>query len=239
MVLPHSNVVRLFFLQGFKEQIERRLVVIIFLLCAAVFDHIQNRLHVLILLRRFMQKIEHERGVQRGFGFLPERIVCFCAFRGGVLDEIVDQFEHIRVLADIAERIVAVRFCRIDQIEHTQHIAFLQKEIANGAEHFALWIGYNKAGVCKHEIRLCQKARLAAARTANYDLQEIPAVQLAVHAHLEMLRQDDILVRVLVAVLLVQFTDAAPGRRTVFLAGAGVLLSGVVEQNRAAVEQQK
>ena len=210
MILPHGNVIRLFFLQGFKKEIERRLVIVIFLLCAAVFDHVENGFHVLILLRRFMQKIEHERGVQRGFGFLPERIVCFCTFRRGVLDEVVDQFEHIRILADIAERIVAVRFCRIDQIKYAQHIAFLQKEIANGAEHFALWIGYNKAGICKHEIRLCQKARLAAARTADHDLQEIPAVQLAVHAHLEMLRQNDILACIFVAVLLVQLADAAP-----------------------------
>ena len=57
MVLPHGNVVRLFFLQGFKEQVKRRLIIVIFFLCTAVFNHIQNRFHVLIFNRRFVQQI--------------------------------------------------------------------------------------------------------------------------------------------------------------------------------------
>ena len=110
MVLPHGNVVRLFFLQGFKEKIERRLIIVIFLLCAAVFNHIQNRFHVLIFGRGFVEQVKHERGVKRRFRFLPEWIICFCTFRRGVFDEIVDQLEHVRILSDVAKRVVAVRF---------------------------------------------------------------------------------------------------------------------------------
>ena len=54
-------------------------------------------------------------------------------------------------------------------------------------------------------------------------------MQLTVHAHLQVLGQYDVFTCILVAVLLVQFPDAAPRRGTVFLAGAGVLLPGVVE----------
>ena len=55
-----------------------------------------------------MEQVEHERGVKRGFGFLPERIVCFRTLWSGVLDEIVNQLEHVRVLAYVAKRVVAV-----------------------------------------------------------------------------------------------------------------------------------
>ena len=62
-------------------------------------------------------------------------------------------------------------------------------------------------------------------------------MQLAVHAHLQVLGQYDVFACILVPVLLIQFPDVAPRRGAVFLAGSGVLLSGVVEQDRAAIEQ--
>ena len=55
-----------------------------------------------------MEQVKHERGVKRCFRFLPEWIVCFCALWSGVLDEIVNQLEHIRILSDVAKRVVAV-----------------------------------------------------------------------------------------------------------------------------------
>ena len=64
-------------------------------------------------------------------------------------------------------------------------------------------------------------------------------MQLTVHAHLQVLGQYDVFACILVAVLLIQLPDAAPRRGAVFFAGSGVLLPGVVEQDRAAVEQQK
>ena len=108
MVLPHGNVIGLFFLQGFKEQVKRRLIIVIFFLCAAVFNHVENGFHILIFNRRFVQQIEHERSVKRRLRFFPERIICFRALWSGVLDEIVNQLEHVRVLAYVAKRVVAV-----------------------------------------------------------------------------------------------------------------------------------
>ena len=237
MVLPHSNVVRLFFLQGFKEQVKRRLIIVIFFLCTAVFDHVENGFHILIFNRCFMEQIEHERSVKRCFRFLPEWIVCFCTFRRGVFDEIVDQLEHVRILSDVTKRVIAVGFGWVDQIKNAQNVAFLQKQFSDGAEHLALWISDDKAGICKHKIWLRKKSRLTAAGATDDDLQQVSAVQLAVHAHLQMLRQNDVFACILVAVLLIQLPDAAPRRGAVFFAGSGVLLSGVVEQDRAAVEQ--
>ena len=64
-------------------------------------------------------------------------------------------------------------------------------------------------------------------------------MQLTVHAHLQVLGQYDVFACILVAVLLIQLPDAAPRRGAVFFAGSGVLLSGVVEQDCTAVEQQE
>lgn len=108
-----------------------------------------------------------------------------------------------------------------------------------GTSRTALWVSDDKTRIGKHEVWFCEESRLARARTADDNLQKISPVQLTVHAHLQVLGQYDVFACILVAVLLVQFPDTAPGCRTVFLAGSGVLLSGVVEQDRAAVEQQK
>ena len=108
MVLPHGNVVRLFFLQGFKEQVKRRLIIVIFFLCTAIFNHVENGFRVLIFNRRFVKQVKHERGVKCCFRFLPEWIICFCTFWRGVFNEIVNQLEHIRILSDVAKRVVAV-----------------------------------------------------------------------------------------------------------------------------------
>ena len=62
-------------------------------------------------------------------------------------------------------------------------------------------------------------------------------MQLAVHAHLQMLRQNDVFACILVAVLLVQLPDTAPRRGAMFLAGTRIFLPRVIEQDRAAVEQ--
>ena len=184
-----------------------------------------------------MEQVKHERGVKRRFGFLPKRISCFCTFRRGVLDEIVNQLEHVRVFADIAKGVVAIRFRRVNQVKDAQHIPLLQKQIPNGAEHFPLRVSDDKTGVCKHEIRFRKEPCLAAAGAADDDLQQVSAVHFSVHAHLQVLGQNDIFARILVAVLLVQIPDTAPRRGAMFLAGAGVLLAGVIEQDRAAIEQ--
>ena len=215
------------------------MIIVIFFLCTAIFNHVENGFHVLIFNRRFVQQIEHERSVKRRLRFLPEWIICFCTFWRGVFDEIVNQLEHVCVLAYVAKRVVTVGFRWVDQVKNAQNITFLQKQISDGTEHFALWVSDDKTRIGKHEVWFCEESRLARTGAADDDLQQVSAMQLAVHTHLQVLGQYDVFACILVAVLLVQFPDTAPRRRTVFLAGAGVLLSGVAEQNRAAVEQQK
>ena len=157
-----------------------------------------------------MQQIEHERRIQSRFRFLPEWIICFCTFRRGVFYEIVDQLKHVRILANVAKWVIAVRFGWVDQVKDTQHIPLLQKQISDGTEHFALWVSDDKTRIGKHEVGFCEEACLARTGAADDDLQQVSAVQLAVHAHLQMLRQNDVFACILVAVLFIQFPNAAP-----------------------------
>ena len=122
-------------------------------------------------------------------------------------------------------------------IKNAQNITFLQKQISDGTEHFALWVSDDKTRIGKHEIRLCQEPCFTRTGAADDNLQKISPVQLTVHAHLQVLGQYDVFACILVAVLLVQFPDTAPRRRAMFLAGARILLPRVIKQNRAAVEQ--
>ena len=54
-----------------------------------------------------MEQIENKGGVQGDFAFLPKRVTGMGVFRGGVADEIGDQLQHIRVVADVVEGVIS------------------------------------------------------------------------------------------------------------------------------------
>ena len=72
-----------------------------------------------------MEKVKHKGRVEGDFGFFPKGIVLAGVLRRGVLNEVVDQPEYVGVLADIAERVIAVGMARLDQIEHLDDITLL------------------------------------------------------------------------------------------------------------------
>ena len=72
-----------------------------------------------------MEKVKHKGGVEGNFGFLPKGVILACVLWRGVLNEVVNQPEHVGVLADIAERVIAVGMARLNQIEHLDNIALL------------------------------------------------------------------------------------------------------------------
>ena len=74
---------------------------------------------------KFMEKVKHKGGVEGNFGFLPKGVILACVLWRGVLNEVVNQPEHVGVLADIAERVIAVGMARLNQIEHLDNIALL------------------------------------------------------------------------------------------------------------------
>ncbi|CUP48229.1 Uncharacterised protein [Flavonifractor plautii] len=187
-----------------------------------------------------MQQVEHKGAVQRGFGLLPKRVVVGGVLWRGVLNEVVDQPEHVRVLSDVAEWVVAVRMGGVYQIEYPQDIAALEQQRPHRPHDFALGISTDIRGVCQHDVGLYQKAGLACAAAADDDLQQVAAVLLAVQAHLQVLGQNHVPVRVLaVAILPVQRPHVAPRRRAVLHAGAAVLPGGVVQGDCGGIERQR
>ncbi len=123
MVLPHGNVIGLFFLQRFKEQVKRRLIIVILLSGPSILDHGQQHLHGLFLLRGLMEQVEHKGGKERGLGLLPKWIRLLRVLWRGVFDKVVNEAEHISVLADITEGVVAVGAGRVHQINDADGVA--------------------------------------------------------------------------------------------------------------------
>lgn len=238
MVLPHSDVIRLFFLQRLEKQIQRGLEIVVVLFRPAVLDHGEHHFHGLLIGRRLMEKVEHKGRVEGDFGFLPKGIVLAGVLRRGILDEVVYQPEHVGVLADIAERVIAVGMARLDQIEHLDDIALLQKKRSDSPDKLALRIGADKAGIGKEKIRLHNKAGFACAAAADHDLKQVSHVLPPVKAHAQVLGEDHVPGRIFVAVLFVQFPDAAPAGRAVFLAGASVHTRGIIHSDCPGIDHQ-
>ena len=96
-----------------------------------------------------MEQIQHKGGIEGDFGFLPKGIILAGVFRRGVLDKVVYQPEHVGVLADIAEGVIAVGMARFDQIKYLDDIALLQEKRGDCPDKLAFRIGADKAGVGK------------------------------------------------------------------------------------------
>ena len=216
-------MLRLLLLQSLKEQIQRRLVVVTVLPGGSVLYHGEYHLHGLLPGRGLVEQIQHQRRIQGRLGFLPEGVVLAGVFRRGVLDEIAYQPEHIAVLADIAEGIVAVGMGRVYKVEHLYHIALLQQQRSHRPDYLPLGVGDYKAGVCQHDIGLDHIAGLAGAAAAHHYLQEVSPVLSPVQAHSQVFGEDYVHLLVPVPVLSVQLPDTAPAGGAVLLTRPQVL----------------
>ena len=86
-----------------------------------------------------MDKVEHERGVQRYLGLFPEGVIAGGVAGRSVLDEVVDEGQHILFLPHIDEGIVAVGLFGVDEIEYPHFIAERQTEGPPQPSAVPLW----------------------------------------------------------------------------------------------------
>ena len=111
------------------------------LLCRAVLQHGEHHLHVLILRRGLVEQIEHEGAVQGCLACFPKRVTGMGVFRGGVADEIGDQLQHIRVVADVVEGVIAVGAVRVNQVENLDRVPLPEQQGDGVAGEFPFRIG--------------------------------------------------------------------------------------------------
>ena len=147
-----------------------------------------------------MEQVEHERGEQCRFGFLPERVRVVRVFRRGVFDEVVDQTEHIRILANVVEWIVIIRFRRVDKVKNAYLVSLAEQQRHDRTRDLTLWVSDDVAGVRKVNVRLDDKPRFTGTGAADDHLQQIAAVLAPIQSHLQMLGQNDIVLGLLVPI---------------------------------------
>ena len=101
-------------------------------------------------------------------------------FGSGVFDEVVNEPEHIGVLADVVERVITVGMAGVYQVEHPQGVPPLQEQRPGSPQNFPLGVGDDVAGVGQEDVGLHQKPGLAGAGAAHHDLQQVAPVLFAV-----------------------------------------------------------
>ena len=166
-VLPDSDMVRVLLLQRLEQKIKGGNMVAVPLLGRSILQHGQHHLHGLFLRRSLVEQIQHEGGIQGNLAFFPKRVIGMCVFRGGVANEICDQLQHVVVVADVVERVVAVGAIRVYQGKNLDGVALPEQQGDGVAGQLPLRIGGNIGGVGLVEIGLDHIAGLAGAGAAK------------------------------------------------------------------------
>ena len=137
------------------------------------------------------------------------------ALGGGGLDEIVHQFEGVLFIPDIAEGVVTVTLCQVDQIQHPDVIALAFEIPTSGQQHLRFGVGDDIVGVGLQDVWLHIAAGLGGAAAADDQHVEGTAVLVGVQPQADVSGQQLVL---LLAELGVDLLGCGPGRRAVFRA---------------------
>ena len=140
MVLLHSNAFRVPHFKPCEQDIQGRLVFLIFLPDFRSRQHFHHHGEVLFLRRRFMHQVQHQRLQKRCFGFRPERVRALCSGRSGGLDEGFDEAKNILVIPHISKGVIAKGGVGVQQIKHPHLISVRFERTACFSQDFTLWI---------------------------------------------------------------------------------------------------
>ena len=185
-VLLDGDMVRVIHAQVVEQHVQRGFVGFLLLLHIRVGQHPDDHAEVLLVLRRFVQEVEHQGFQQRGLRFLPEGVAAGCVLRRGVADQVRNEPQHVLIVPDVAEGVVAVRSGEIHQVEHPDRVPLLDQQMAYGGQDLALRVGDHIAAITLHDPWQGQGPSLARAAAAQGQDVQVSSVLMGVHADLHM-----------------------------------------------------
>ena len=201
-------------------------------------DHLHDHGEVLLVGGRFVDQVEHKCLQQSGFGLRPKRVVFMRVRRRGVLDEVSNKLQNVLIALHIAERVVAERGGRVDQVKHTHLIALGKQERACLSQDLGFRVCDDHGAARLQHIRHGIGAGLASTTAADDQHVGVMLMLVAVHADLEVLGQQQV-GAVLVSIFSIQRGHIAPAGGAMLRAGACVALVGDKHDCGNCISQRK
>ena len=128
LVILHRNMVGIPHFQPFIQLVKRRLITVVVLPYLRRPQHFHHHWEVFLVLRRFVVQIEYQRKQQHTGSGIPKRVVGLASLGRGRLEEIRHHFLHVVIALKIGERVIAMAFFHVQEIDHTDFIPhFFQK----------------------------------------------------------------------------------------------------------------
>ena len=231
-------MVRLLFLQRAEKHIERAAILVIILPHFGKVHHVEHCLEVSFLRRRFTDEIEHQRRIQCNFSLFPKRVIAGSVARRGILNEIVNERQHILLIVNINKGVIAIRLTRINKIEYLHIIPFVFQKPARRTQQLTFWIGDEIGAVCTVNTGFAEKSSFSGTGAAHHKDVHVALSDVAVHAKSDVLRQDDVgFLMLMIHILSIQFLRIAPLGTSVLFARSAILAARVVKRNTATIEK--
>ena len=158
--------------------------------------------------------------------------------RRGVLDEVSNKLQNVLIALHIAERVVAERGGRVDQVKHTHLITLGKQERACLSQDLGFRVCDDHGAARLQHIRHGIGAGLASTTAADDQHVGVMLMLVAVHADLEVLGQQQV-GAVLVSIFSIQRGHIAPAGGAMLRAGACVALVGDKHDCGNCISQRK
>ena len=105
LILFHRKAIRLALLQPLEHIVHGVEKVLVILLHFHAGDHVNQRIHVALLLGALKNDVPQQGAIQKCFGLRPERIALF-ALALGVGDQGVYKLQDVRLVLDVGQRVI-------------------------------------------------------------------------------------------------------------------------------------
>ena len=220
LVILHSDVIRGAHFQPVKQFVKRRLVGIIILPHLPGSEHLHNHGEILLILRRFVPQIKHQRHEEHTGRSIPERVVGLAPFRSGGFEKVRHHLLHIVVGFQIGKGIVAMAFLHVQKVHHLDLIAHPFQQAAAVAHQLALTVQNKKGRIALADVHFGIEAAFSRAAASHHQGVEVAAVFPAIQPHADMLGENAVFEQVPVPVFLIHGPRIAPFGGAVFFASA-------------------